>query len=180
MAVTATVEDNFNFVGGLNTEGGFFVTPKNSWVEGTNVIPQTDGSTKIREALELENGAINLSYTNGSFSSYLPTDNNGNVFSTAYIVHKWENVNSKPTVNFFVVQAGNIIHFYDADKAITSNNKRPFTVNLLSYKIAQVTQLDAFSAIQVTSFYGNLVDGLLTQNNGYLVKILTMTFLLLR
>jgi len=30
MAVTATVEDNFNFVGGLNTEGGFFVTPKNS------------------------------------------------------------------------------------------------------------------------------------------------------
>lgn len=157
MAVTATVEDNFNFVGGLNTEGGFFVTPKNSWVEGTNVIPQTDGSAKIREALELENGATNLSYTNGSFSSYLPIDNNGNVFSTAYIVHKWENVNSKPTVNFFVVQAGNIIYFYDADKAITSNNKRPFTVNLLSYKIAQVTQLDAFSAIQVTSFYGNLL-----------------------
>lgn len=157
MAVTATVEDNFNFVGGLNTEGGVFVTPKNSWVEGTNVIPQTDGSAKIREALELENNFSNLVYTNGSFSNYVPTTDKGNVNSTAYVVHKWENVNSKPSINFFVVQTGNIIHFYDADKAITSTNKRPFTIDLLTYKIAQANSLDNSAVIQVTSFYGSLL-----------------------
>jgi hypothetical protein len=157
MAVTATVEDNFNFVGGLNTEGGFFVTPKNSWVEGTNVIPQTDGSAKIREALELENNYANQVYTDGSFSNYVSTTDKGNVNSTAYVVHKWENVNSKPSINFFVVQTGNIIHFYDADKAITSTNKRSFTIDLLTYKIAQATLLDNSAVIQVTSFYGSLL-----------------------
>lgn len=157
MAVTATVEENFNFVGGLNTEGGYFVTPKNSWIEGTNVIPQIDGSAKIRNGLELENNYSVQSYTDGSFTNYSATNNVSNVFSTAYVVHKWENVNSKPTVNFFVVQTGNIIHFYDADKAITSANKRPFTVDLLDYKIEQVTQLDNSAYIQITSFYGVLL-----------------------
>jgi hypothetical protein len=157
MAVTATVEDNFNFVGGLNTEGGFFVTPKNSWVEGTNTIPETDGSAKIREALELENGYSTLSFTDGSLSNYAATSSISNVFTTAYVVHKWENINGNPDVSFFAVQTGKFIYFYDANKGITSDYRKSFSVNLLDYKIDQVTQLDSTAVIQVTSFYGNLL-----------------------
>jgi hypothetical protein len=157
MAVTATVEDNFNFVGGLNTEGGFFVTPKNSWVEGTNTIPETDGSARIREAIELENGYSTLSFTNGAVSNYAPASSINNVFNTAYVVHKWENINGNPNVSLFVVQIGSNIYFYDSSKAITSDYRKAFDVDLLDYKIAQVTQLDPTAAIQVVSFYGNLL-----------------------
>jgi len=54
MAVQAAVKDAFTFVGGLNTEGGFFVTPENSWKEGVNVVPTIDGSIERRAGLDYE------------------------------------------------------------------------------------------------------------------------------
>jgi len=41
---TTSVKDSFTFVGGLSTEGGYFITPENSWKEGVNVVPNTDGT----------------------------------------------------------------------------------------------------------------------------------------
>ena len=54
MAAQPSQEDFFSFVGGLNTEGGYFLTPKNSWKEGDNIIPQKDGSIQRRPSVNYE------------------------------------------------------------------------------------------------------------------------------
>ena len=54
MAAQGDITDNFTFVGGLNTEGGYFVIPENSWKEGVNVVPSTDGSVVRRNGIDYE------------------------------------------------------------------------------------------------------------------------------
>ena len=54
MAVQAVVKDAFTFVGGLNTEGGYFIIPENTYKEGVNVIPQMDGTIERRTAIDYE------------------------------------------------------------------------------------------------------------------------------
>ena len=54
MAAQASVKDAFTFVGGLVTEGGYFITPENSYKEGVNVVPQMDGTLERRNGLDYE------------------------------------------------------------------------------------------------------------------------------
>jgi hypothetical protein len=56
MAAQASVNDAFTFVGGLVTEGGYFITPENSYKDGVNVIPQVDGVIERRNGLDYESG----------------------------------------------------------------------------------------------------------------------------
>ena len=52
MAAQGAVKAMFSFLGGLNTEGGFFITPENSWVEGQNVVPDQKGVIARRNGLD--------------------------------------------------------------------------------------------------------------------------------
>lgn len=139
-----SVEDSFTFVGGLHTEGGFLLTPKDSWIEGTNVIPQTDGSFARRKALDFETlGTLHTTTT--------PS------VDTAFMMDKWKTVGGNGSLEFFVVQNGATVHFFEALGDATSSRKKSFTINLNSYSVYGNTDTIANFPIEITNCYGNLI-----------------------
>ena len=107
MAAQGAIKDSFSFIAGLNTEGGFFITPENSWVEGENVIPNADGSVSRRNGLDFpsETSYIDLTGTGPQYTNitYMST--------TAYSIGRWTAVNGKGSVNFTAYQIGEFIYF---------------------------------------------------------------------
>lgn len=156
MSGQASVDDNFTFVGGLNTEGGYFVTPKNSWVEGTNMVPQRDGSIERRPALVFEN-------------DYFPinTTSQEDVFNSAYTAELWENVGGDGNRDWMVVQTGTKVTFLEASPISTSSRTLEGSINgvaasvltfdLAPYQCFGNEGLIGDKPISVTSVYGNLV-----------------------
>jgi hypothetical protein len=91
------VQDYYTFVGGLHTEGSFFLTPKNCWKEGDNVIPQTDGSLDRRNAIGFEQAYVTRTLAPNAVSS---------LDSYAYTTHIWKGVGGDGNFDVLVVQVG--------------------------------------------------------------------------
>jgi hypothetical protein len=147
MTAQAIVKDSFTFVGGLNTEGGYFVTPENSWKEGVNVIPSTDGSVERRNGIDYED-------LFGLYAAGITEDQKN---TWAYTVGTWSTVAGIGTLNFFVVQLGPTLHFYEASSGAVSASKKSFTVNLTSYKASGNTETDGTAVASFASTYGRLI-----------------------
>lgn len=143
MAAQGHVEDAFTFVGGLNTEGSFFLTPKNCWKEGDNVVPQTDGTLERRKGLGYETG-----YSNQTVNSSLT--------NTAYTVHKWTAVGGNGNVDFIVVQLGYHLYFYNALGG-TVSQRYIGTVNFQSFQAYGNTDNVETLPVQVATSLGDLV-----------------------
>lgn len=165
MSAQPSVDDNFTFVGGLNTEGGYFVTPKNSWVEGENVVPKIDGSVERRPAIAVENEGSPL------FSFQSPASD---IFNNVVCVEKWNSVGGDGNLDYFVVQIGTIISFYKAYSGTVSG--RPVTgtsyydeemgptlptatvsFDLRDFRCFGNTGLIYDNEISATSVYGDLI-----------------------
>ena len=147
MAVQAAVKDAFTFVGGLNTEGGFFVTPENSWKEGVNVVPTIDGSIERRNGLDYE--------TNYALAALGITAEQKNTW--AFTSGVWTSVGGNSNLDFMVVQAGTMLHFYRAASGTVSNTKKSFTVNLNSYLAPGNPDTVGTSICSFASTYGKLI-----------------------
>jgi len=147
MAVQAAVKDAFTFVGGLNTEGGFFVTPENSWKEGVNVVPTIDGSIERRSGLDYE--------TNYELAALGITAEQKNTW--AFTSGVWNSVGGNSNLDFMVVQAGTTLHFYRAASGTVSNTKKSFTVNLNSYLAPGNPDTIGTSICSFASTYGKLI-----------------------
>jgi hypothetical protein len=147
MAVQAAVKDAFTFVGGLNTEGGFFVTPENSWKEGVNVVPTIDGSIERRNGLDYE--------TNYALAALGITAEQKNTW--AFTSGVWTSVGGNSNLDFMVVQAGTTLHFYSAASGTVSNTKKAFTVNLASYTAPGNPDTAGTSICSFASTYGKLI-----------------------
>jgi hypothetical protein len=147
MAVQAAVKDAFTFVGGLNTEGGFFVTPENSWKEGVNVVPTIDGSIERRNGLDYE--------TNYALAALGITAEQKNTW--AFTSGVWTSVGGNSNLDFIVVQAGTALHFYRAASGTVSNTKKSFTVNLNSYLAPGNPDTVGTSICSFASTYGKLI-----------------------
>lgn len=147
MAAQGDITNNFTFVGGLNTEGGYFVIPENSWKEGVNVVPSTDGSIVRRNGIDYEE----------LYQLHSPgiTEDQKNLW--AFTVGTWSTINGNGDLNFFVVQVGSIIHFYDAASGTISATKLPFTLNLSSYVATGNTEVSGSAVISLASTYGKLI-----------------------
>lgn len=147
MAATGSADNAFTFVKGLVTEGGFFVHPKDAWKEGFNVVPNIDGTVERRLGFQLEanNSVFNTSITESEKESL------------AYVVEKWETVSGDGRINFFVVQTGPIIYFYDAATGTTSNKKKAFSLNLKDFGFTGRDGSVGSSPIKATSAYGKLI-----------------------
>lgn len=149
-----TVEDSFTFVGGLNVEGGYFTTPKNSWIEGYNIVPKKDGSVERRPSFVYEDNYNTIT----TFST---------IEDKAFTVETWDNVGGQRDTSWFVVQVGNIVYFYESftgtvsGRAVygTINNiaSYPASIALEDYRCEHNTNDVAKSVISVTSVYGNLL-----------------------
>lgn len=147
MAATPSVDDNFTFVGGLNTEGGYFVVPKNSWKEGNNVIPDVDGSLSRRKGFQFE----------ADFQTAARGATVENINKWAYTVETWTGVNGNGNVDFFVVQEGPHISFYTSATPIVSAAKKGFEINLADYRCFGNTEEDGVGVITTASCYGKLL-----------------------
>jgi hypothetical protein len=148
MAAKGSVEDSFTFVGGINTEGGFLLTPKNSWKEGDNVTPQTNGTIVRRRGVDLE----------ATYDQLVPSPSaQSTLYNYAYFVTKWETVGGNGNTDFFVVQIGSTIYFYDAIGGTVSLRRKAFSIDLLTYQATGNTDIVGSHAIETTGCYGNLV-----------------------
>lgn len=143
----ATQEDSFTFVGGLSTEGGFFITPPNSWKEGDNVTPSTDGTVRRRKALDYE--ANYQAEDSGMYTA--------DVNSAAYTVEVWESVAGNGNLEFFVVQQGSMVWFYKAASGTVSASKKAFSIDLTPYQCFGNQNVVGSNVISVASCYGKLL-----------------------
>ena len=147
MAAQGDITNNFTFVGGLNTEGGYFVIPENSWKEGVNVVPSTDGSVIRRNGIDYEE----------LFQLYDANITLDQKNLWAFTVGTWSTINGVGDLNFFVVQTGTIVHFYEAGSGTVSATKKSFTLNLGSYVASGNTEVAGSGVISVASTYGKLI-----------------------
>lgn len=144
---TASVKDSFTFVGGLNTEGGYFITPENSWKEGVNIVPNVDGTTVRRNGIDYEN--LYQLYAAGI------TADQKNLW--AFTVGNWSTVGGNGNLNFFVVQTGYTLLFYSASSGSVSSSKKSFSVDLRSYRAPGTTATDGYNVCSFASTYGRLI-----------------------
>ena len=148
MSASPSVDDSFTFVGGLNTEGSFFLTPKNSWKEGDNVVPSTDGSISRRKAIDFEQNF------QGNPSSVFTTPEDT---ALAYTVELWESVNGNGNLEFFVVQEGRYVSFYSAATGVVSASRLADTIDLSDFQGFGNTEVVGNAVISCASCYGKLI-----------------------
>jgi len=147
MAAQGSVKDSFTFVGGLNTEGGFFVTPENTFKEGTNLIPQLDGSIERRNSIDYEENRT-------LFAAGITTDQKDTWAFTSGI---WTTVGGSGNRDFIVAQVGRYLYFYNAATGVVSGNKKSFSVDLNTYKAAGNPLTIGTTVCSFASTYGRLI-----------------------
>jgi hypothetical protein len=126
MAAQASVNDAFTFVGGLVTEGGYFITPENSYKEGVNVIPQVDGVIERRNGLDYEDG-YNL------YAAAITADSKD---LWAFTTGTWTTVAGSGNRDFIVTQTGRYLNFYNAATgSVSASRNTVFRIDLESYKV---------------------------------------------
>jgi hypothetical protein len=145
--VAPSVKGSFTFVGGLNTEGGYFITPENSWKDGVNVYPNVDGVLQRRNGIDYES-LYQL------YASAITADQKD---LWAFTVGNWSTVGGNGNLNFFVVQTGYILSFYDSLSGSVSSTRKSFTIDLRSYKATGTTATDGTDVASFASTYGRLI-----------------------
>lgn len=151
MAAQGSVKDWFTFVGGLNTEGGYFVTPDNSWKQGDNVIPQLDGSIHRRNGIDLEKD-----FTQNDFFISASDFTNIAVATTVW--------NPLPSLSFIVVQQGPYLFFFTNTSSSVSNTLNKDRVALRKHPITTSIS-DAVTGQEPCSFSQINGDLIVTSSN---------------
>jgi hypothetical protein len=148
MAAQASVSDAFTFVGGLVTEGGYFITPENSYKEGVNVIPQVDGVIERRNGLDYEEG----------YNLYAAAISNDSKDLWAFTTGTWSTVAGSGNRDFIVAQTGRYLNFYNAATgSVSSTRNTAFRIDLESYKVPGNPNTVGVGVCSFASTYGRLI-----------------------
>lgn len=147
MAASPAVEDSFTFVKGLVTEGGYFAHPKNAWKEGFNVTPLVDGSIERRSGLDYES----------VYQLYAASIDASERDLWAFTVEQWNAVGGNGNLDFFVVQIGPTIHFYESSTGTVSANKKNFTIDLNDFGFTGRSVTPGKEVIKAIAAYGKLI-----------------------
>ena len=148
MAAQASVNDAFTFVGGLVTEGGYFITPENSYKEGVNVIPQVDGVIERRNGLDYEDGY--------ALHAAAITADSKDLW--AFTTGTWSSVAGSGNRDFIVTQTGRYLNFYNAATGSVSASRNPsFQIDLQSYKVPGNPNTVGTGVCSFASTYGKLI-----------------------
>lgn len=148
MAAAPSVDSSFTFVGGLYTEGSFFLTPKNSWKEGDNVVPLITGAIVRRPGIDFETNYTldtSLNYTSSEIDTY------------AFTVETWAAVGGNGNLDLFVVQQGPKVEFYKAFSGAVGATKQAFSIDLNNYRCFGNNSVMGTNVITTTSCYGRLL-----------------------
>lgn len=113
------VENNFSK--GLITESTAMAFPENAVVETTNCDFSPRGVVTRRLGVDYE--------TNYSLVASSEPAGAKNEFL-------WETINNNSSITFLVQQISNFIYFFEVKEDGTSNHKKSFSVDMLSYKVS--------------------------------------------
>jgi hypothetical protein len=148
MAAQASVNDAFTFVGGLVTEGGYFITPENSYKDGVNVIPQVDGVIERRNGLDYESG-YNL------YAAAIKPDEKD---LWAFTTGTWSSVAGSGNRDFIVAQTGPYLNFYNAASgSVSASRNTVFRIDLESYKVPGNPNTVGTGICSFAPTYGRLI-----------------------
>ena len=148
MAAQASVKDAFTFVGGLVTEGSYFLTPENSYKEGVNVVPQMDGTIERRNGLDYEDDYA-------LHAAGISTDQK-NLW--AFTTGTWSTVAGSGNRDFIVAQLGRYLHFYSASTGSTSASRNTvYSIDLNTYKVPGNPNAAGIAICSFASTYGRLI-----------------------
>jgi hypothetical protein len=148
MAAQASVNDAFTFVGGLVTEGGYFITPENSYKDGVNVIPQVDGVIERRNGLDYESG-YNL------YAVAITADSKD---LWAFTTGTWSSVAGSGNRDFIVAQTGRYLNFYNAATgSVSASRNTLFRIDLESYKVPGNPNTVGTGICSFAPTYGRLI-----------------------
>lgn len=130
------------FIKGLITEAGELTFPENASVDELNCLLQRDGSRRRRLSVELEDNAVDSSFT---------------VTTTfQFTTGRWVNVAGQAGLDFLVIQNGSRLYFYSTAEEPYSNLEKSFSVNMASFEHAG--SIGAGNAkVEMDSINGNLV-----------------------
>lgn len=144
MAVNVSQQEYYTFVAGLNTEAGYFTFPPNTFKEASNIKLNIDGSFQKRLAVDFEDNYETFNQiTVAQANSY------------GYTVYTWEAVNSDGNTNFFIVQVGPTLLFFQAVSGAVSATYQ-FSFDLTPYKVANSNPLGQ-ALIKATPAGGKLL-----------------------
>lgn len=150
MASQASVSDAFTFVGGLVTEGGYFITPENSYKEGVNVIPQVDGVIERRNGLDYEDG----------YALHAAAISDSSKDLWAFTTGTWTTVAGSGNKDFIVSQTGPYLNFYSAATgSISATRNTAFQLNLNqdAYRVPGNPNTIGTGICSFASTYGRLI-----------------------
>lgn len=132
------------FVKGLVTEASPLTYPEDASYAELNTILSRKGSRTRR---------LGINYLSNTLTSELEVTDN-NISQNEYV---WTAVDQQPNVNFFVVQKGFDVLFFDMSTNVSADAKKSFTIDLSIYMIAGWTPEDAKAQIyQMSSGKGFL------------------------
>jgi hypothetical protein len=150
MAAQASVQDAFTFVGGLVTEGGYFITPENSYKDGVNVIPQVDGVIERRNGLDYEDG----------YALHAAAISDSSKDLWAFTTGTWTTVSGSGNRDFIVSQTGPYLNFYNAATgSISASRNTLFQLNLNqdAYRVPGNPNTVGTGICSFASTYGRLI-----------------------
>ena len=130
------------FIKGLITEAGELTFPEDASIDELNCLLERDGSRRRRLAVEVEDSNVLSTFT----------VNNDFEFTTGI----WDNVSGQAGLEFFVVQNGVTIYFYNIASEPYSGNQKSFSVNMSTFE--QVGSPGAGTVkVQLAAINGDLV-----------------------
>lgn len=147
MSVAPARSDYLTFIAGLNTEGGYFTQPSNTWKEGDNVVPNIDGSLSRRLRIDFED---NYTLSTSSSTAIVAS-------TSAYYVGYWKNVNGQAGLTYYVVQIGRYVYFYTNEGTSIGLNNTGLSIDLSTYRVVTSTSTVGSERIQCESIEGNLL-----------------------
>lgn len=134
MTQQATIKAYHHFVKGIITEAGPLTFPEDAALDMENVVLNREGSIQRRLGMDFEDDFVLI-------DTPLQDDD-------AVACFRWKNANNDTTKQFGVVQAGHLLHFFDASQPSASANRFSFA-DLSAY-------IDPNKPIQVASGLGRL------------------------
>ena len=130
------------FIKGLITEAGELTFPEDASIDELNCLLERDGSRRRRLAVEVEDSNVLSTFT----------VNNAFEFTTGI----WDNVAGQAGLEFFVVQNGYTLYFYNIASEPYSGNQKSFSVNMSTFE--QAGSPGAGTAkVQLAAINGDLV-----------------------
>ena len=139
----------FTYVKGLNTEAGALTFPENSWSDGSNIIPQIDGSVKRRLAVDAEDGYV-LSSAFSTPLTMLAAEEELN----AFVLDEWTSAGGNGSVNITVMQAGSKLLFFNN---VSSSQTSEFISSLTLTTVSGSTSVVGTSPVSCYSAHGKLL-----------------------